>query len=252
MGISFFDCNCMIGTRADRKESEPWSRENLLADMDTCGISEALVTHALSRDYDTAVGNREIARLIADSPRLHGCWAILPPASGELPEPQTFLREMAAARAVATIAYPRTHRFVLSEWCIGPLLSALEESRVPLLLPFDQQTWDEVEQVCSRHASLPVIITGLNYRQLRFLLPLWQKCRNLFVDLSWLSIHDGLAYLADRGLLQHVLFGTNYPLYEPGAAVTMVTYASISDEQRRMVAGGALRKMISRTHRDPL
>jgi predicted TIM-barrel fold metal-dependent hydrolase len=245
MGLSFFDCNCMVGTRADRKASEPWTREVLLSDMEACGISDALVTHALCRDYDAAAGNHALARLISDSPNLHGCWAILPPASGEIQEPQAFLEQMSAARVVAAIAYPVTHRYSLSEWSMEPLLSALEHARVPLLLPFGQQTWDEVERLCNRYASLPVIITGLNYRQLRFLLPLWQKCRNLFVDLSWFSIHDGLAYLADHGLLGQVLFGTNYPLYEPGAAITMVTYANISDEERRTVAGGTLRDIIN-------
>jgi uncharacterized protein len=246
MELSFFDCNCMIGTRADRKVGEPWTREELLSSMENCGVSDALVTHALSRDYDAAAGNQEIARVISDSPKLHGCWAILPPASGEIQEPQTFLKQMSAARVVAAIAYPLSHRFTLSEWCMGPLLSALEEARVPLLLPFGQQTWDEVERLCGRYPSLPVIVTGLNYRQLRFLLSLWENRRNVFVDLSWFSIHDGLAYLADHDLLGQVLFGTNYPLYEPGAALTMVTYANISDDERRRVAGGTLREIISR------
>ena len=44
--LSLFDCNCMIGRRAQRREGEPWSADQLLADMETCGISEALVTTA--------------------------------------------------------------------------------------------------------------------------------------------------------------------------------------------------------------
>jgi predicted TIM-barrel fold metal-dependent hydrolase len=242
--LSFFDCNCMIGKRADRREGEPWSLESLLAEMDACGISEALVTHALSRDYDPAAGNQEISRLVAGSRVLHGCWAILPPSSREIPAPDAFLREMLAKDVVAAIAYPHSHNFSLSGWSVGPLLSALEHFRIPLAVPFGQADWEEIERLCGEHTSLPVIVTGLNYRQLRFLLPLWERYRNLFVDLSWFSIHDGLAYLAERGVLRQVLFGTNYPLYEPGAAVTMVTYANLQDEERRMVAGGTLREII--------
>lgn len=235
----------MIGKRADRREGEPWSLDQLLADMSVCGISEALVTHALSRDYDPVAGNQELSRLIAGTKCLHGCWAIVPPSTGEIAAPDAFLRDMLAQQVVAAIAYPRAHNFSLSGWSVGPLLSALEEHRVPLCIPFGQSDWEEIERVCREHASLPVIVTGLNYRQLRFLLPLWENYRNLFVDLSWFSIHDGLAYLAEHGLLRQVLFGTNYPLYEPGAAVTMVTYANLHDEQRRMVAGGTMRELIS-------
>lgn len=252
MQLSFFDCNCMIGKRADRREGEPWSLEELLADMNTCGISDALVTHAQSRDYDPVVGNQEISRLISGNQTLHGCWAILPPSSGEIPAPEVFLREMLAKGIVAAIAYPHTHNYSLSGWSVGPLLSALEDHRVPLVLPFGQLTWEEIERLCGEHVNLPVIVTGLNYRQLRFLLPLWEKTKNLFVDLSWFSINDGLAYLAERGVLRQVLFGTNYPLYEPGAAVTMVTYANLKHEEQTMVAEETLREIIRGIRRNRL
>jgi predicted TIM-barrel fold metal-dependent hydrolase len=248
--LSFFDCNCMIGKRADRKESEPWSLQDLLADMDTYGISDALVTHAMSRDYDAAAGNQELSRLIGGTKGLHSCWAILPPSSHEMAAPEAFLREMLTNDVVATIAYPHTHNFSLSAWSLGPLLSAFAEYRIPLLIRFGQSDWEEIERLCGTHPSLPVIITGLNYRQLRFLLPLWERYHNLFVDLSWFSIHDGLAYLAEQGVLRQVLFGTNYPLYDPGAAITMVTYANLEEEERRMVAGGTLRELIHGIRRD--
>jgi hypothetical protein len=250
MALSFFDCNCMIGKRANRREGEPWSLEQLLADMKACGITDALVTHALSRDYDPVIGNQEISRLAAGINSLHCCWAIVPPSTGEIAPPDVFVREMLAKGVEAAIAYPHTQNFSLSEWSLGPLLSVLELCRIPLLLPFGQCTWEEIEQLCGKHAGLPVIVTGLNYRQLRFLLPLWEKCRNLFVDLSWFSIHDGLAYLADHGVLRQVMFGTNYPLYQPGAAVAMVTYAHVKEEERKMVAGGTLRSMINGIWRD--
>jgi hypothetical protein len=247
--ISFFDCNCMIGKRADRKETEPWSLEVLRENMTACGIEEALVTHAPSRDYDPVNGNMELSRLIAGSQVLHGCWAILPPSSGELPPPEEFLSQMFTSNSVATIVYPRAHNYSLSAWSMGPLLSALEQHRIPLLVPFGQADWEDVERLCRDHGELPVLVTGLNYRQLRFLLPLWDKYHNLFVDLSWFSIHDGLPYLAERGLLRHVLFGTNYPLYEPGAAVSMVTYARLDDEQRSLVAGDSLRTILRQIRR---
>ena len=153
------------------------------------------------------------------------------------------------AHVAATVAYPRVHNYSLADWSLAPLLNALASRGIPLLLPFGQFTWDEVEDLSRKHFALPIIITGLNYRQLRFLLPLWQRHTNLFVDLSWFSIHDGLAYLAEQRLLSNVLFGTNYPLYEPGAAVTMVTYANLSDEDRARVAGGTLRKILNNIRR---
>jgi predicted TIM-barrel fold metal-dependent hydrolase len=238
--------------RADRKEGEPWSREQLLVDMQSCGISEALVTHAMSRDYDPAAGNKELCRLLSGTPNLHGCWAVLPPATREVGEPETFIREMHAHDVSTVIAYSHAHNYSLSDWSLRPLLSALENVRIPILLPFGQFTWDEVERLCSEYVQLPIIVIGLNYRQLRHLLPLWEKHTNLFVDLSWFSIHDGLSYLSERGFLKQVVFGTNYPLYEPGAAVTMVTYSGLTDADKQRLAGGTLREILAGIRRERL
>lgn len=246
---SFFDCNCMIGKRADRREGEPWSLDQLRADMQAHGIAEALVVHAWSRDYDPAAGNREIISAIGNEPGLHPCWAILPPGSGELSAPDAFVREMLDNQVLAAIAFPHAHNYSLSGWSMSSLLGALDSRRIPLLLPYGQTSWEEVDRLCSTYVYLPVLVTDLSYRQLRHLLPLWEKHRNLFVDLSWFSIHDGLSYLFERDLVGQILFGTNYPRYAPGAALTMVTYANIPESARRLVAGGTLRGIIQRIRR---
>jgi hypothetical protein len=250
VALELFDCNCMIGKRADRRPHEPWSVDDLLADMTASGIGRALVTHAQSRDFDPALGNEELARLVAGRPELLGCWAILPPATGELQGPEGFVAAMFGQNIAAAVAFPQLHNYSLGDWSLGAMLGALEKRRIPLLLPFGQASWEEIGGLSLRHVDLPIIVTGVNYRQLRFLLPLWERHRNLFVDLSWFSIHDGLAYLSRRGLIRQVLFGTNYPLYEPGAAVTMVSYATISPEEREMVAGGTLRSILNGVRRE--
>lgn len=247
--LQFFDCNCMIGKRADRRVGEPSTVEQLLVDMKVCGITEALVIHASSKDYDPHSGNKAVLAAVAGKAGLHPCWAILPPETDELPPPDAFVREMLSNNVKAAVAYPVAHSFSLSSWSLEPLLLALEQARIPLLLPFGQFAWDEVERLCKQHVYLPLILTGLNYRQLRYLLPLWEKHRNLFVDLSWFSIHDGLSYLSGRSYIRQILFGTNYPQYMPGAAVTVVTYARIPEVEKQMVAGGTLKDIIQRIRR---
>jgi len=241
--LSFFDCNCILGKRADRQEGEPYSLEELLRDMEYFCIDEALVVHALSKDYDPAIGNNTLCQLIAGHDNLYPVWAILPPSTAELPTPEQFIAQAIERGVKAFTAFPKLHNFSLAEWNIGDLLAQMELARIPLLVPFSETTWSEIESVCAKHPDLPIVIQTVNYRQLRFLLPLWEKHRQLYVDLSWFSICSILPFLAKRNLIDRLLFGTNYPSRTPGAAVTMVTYSEASEEQKQRIAGGNLRQI---------
>ena len=242
--LQLFDCNCMVGRRADRREGEPWSLDQLKEDMAYYRISKALVFHAMSRDYDPVTGNREIVDLLGGSDELLPVWCVLPPGSGEMPESETFVRDMLDNDVKAVISFPRLHTYSLASWSMGKLLSVLERHRIPMLLPFQQFDWNEVYTLCYEHPYLPVIATGINYRQLRYLLPLWQTNRNLYVDSSWFSAADLIPFLKDKGYIGQLLFGTNYPAYTPAAAVSMITYADVGMDIKNLVGGGNLRELI--------
>ncbi len=243
-GIRLFDCNCTVGKRADRREGEAWSLEQLQEDMNYYRISEALVSHALSRDYDPSAGNLELVKLLKGSNNLFPVWCILPPASGELSNGGTFVEDMLSNGVKAAISFPKLHSYSLASWSIGKLLSDIEHHRIPLIMPFQQFDWSEVYTICHDYPALPVVTTGINYRQLRYLLPLWETCRNLYVDMSWLSVADLLPFLKMRGYLKRLLFGTNYPAYTPSAAVSMITYANVGMEEKKLVGGDNLRALM--------
>jgi len=248
--ISFFDCNCMVGKKANRRIGEPWSLEQLHEDMEYFRIDAALVSHALSKDYDPVAGNEELLRILKGSSCLFPVWCILPPSTGEIGELSNFVGRLISGGVRAVIAYPRLHNYSLSSWSMQKLLLQLEVSRIPLLLPFQQFEWDEIHNLCREFPNLPVITTRINYRQLRYLLPLWETCQNLYADLSWFSVPDLLPFLKKHGYLGRLLFGTNYPAYTPAAAIGMVTYSDISDEDKELVAGGTLRNLLSNIKKD--
>ncbi|MBN1352128.1 amidohydrolase family protein [candidate division KSB1 bacterium] len=250
MKITFFDCNCMVGKQQNRREGEPYAALELQTEMAYFGIHEALVVHALSRDYNAVVGNKEITRIKLENMKIYPVWAILPPGADEVPPPKQFIENMMQNSVGATIAYPMLHKFSLSHWSMGELFKELNHHRIPLILPFNQATWEEVFQICQQFPDLPVIITTLDYRQLRYLLPLWQTCSNLYVDISWFSIAKIMSYLNRKGHIRNLLFGTNYPKYTPGGAVAMVTYADVNEQDKKKIAGDNLREIIAGIRRD--
>lgn len=247
--LSFFDCNCMIGKRSDRKEGEPWSLDSLCQDMEYFGITDTLVSNALSKDFDPITGNRELIQIISGQHNLHPVWTIVPSPSAEIQSPKQFLEESEINGVEAFTAFPKLHNFSMMGWTIGPLLGEIEKLRAPLLLPFSETSWDEVHSICTSYPRLPVIVHTVNYRQLRYLLPLWDKHLNLYVDISWFSIVDIIPFLEKNNFLDRLLFGTNYPIYTPGAAVTMVTYSGTNDDVKKKIAGNNLRKLLQDKNR---
>lgn len=245
MKISFFDCNCMVGKQQTRREGEPYAALQLQNEMAYFGIHEALVVHALSRDYNAIVGNNQITQIKLENVKIHPVWAILPPGADEISPPEQFIENMMQNDVVATISYPILHKFSLSHWSMGELFKELNHHRIPFILPVNQTNWDEVFQICQQFPDLPVIITSLDYRQLRYLLPLWQKCSNLYVDISWFSIANIMSYLHKKGHIRNLLFGTNYPKYTPGGAMAMVTYADVNENDKSKIAGDNLREIIA-------
>jgi predicted TIM-barrel fold metal-dependent hydrolase len=242
--FSFFDCHCMIGRRTERDPGEIWRVDQLLTDMAYFGIARTLVFHALAKEYAPSVGNERLLEEIEGRESLYGCWVALPPHTGEMPKPEAFVRTMIRARVRAVRVFPKLHSFSLDEWCCGPLWKALEARRVPVLIDRDQVEWSEVWELCNAHPNLPVILTGVGYREDRKLYPLFEACDNLYVEISWYGVHLGIEEVCRRFGAGRLLFGTRMPFFTPGTALTAVRYAQISSEEKRRIAGETLQRLL--------
>ncbi|MCD6336137.1 MAG: amidohydrolase family protein, partial [Candidatus Latescibacteria bacterium] len=241
---SFFDCHCMIGRRTEHEPGEIWRVDQLLTDMAYFGIARTLVFHALAKEYAPSVGNERLLEEIEGRESLYGCWVALPPHTGEMEKPEAFVQAMIRAGVGAVRVFPKLHAFSLDEWCCGPLWKELEARRVPVLIDKDQVEWSEVWKLCKAHPNLPVILTGVGYREDRNIYPLFEACDQLYVEISWYGVHLGIEAICRRFGAGRLLFGTRMPFFTPGTALTAVRYAQISSEEKRRIAGETLRRLL--------
>ncbi len=242
MDLHYFDCNCMLGPRSDGKPGEPSSLLQLLENMEYFGIQDALVTSATSRDYSVQDGNMELSKVLSDHSQLSMVWTL-----DSLPcmrEPNQSMTMMDDFGAKAVVAYPKRHKYSLAPWSLGNWLSIQESRKIPLLIPRDQTEWDEIQTLCQDYPALPIIVTRVGYRELNYLYPLWKHYKNLFIDISWLSIHRGLESIADRGFVDQLIFGTFYPYYTPGGALGILEYAQLEISEKNKIAYETLAGLI--------
>ena len=255
--MDIFDMNVMLGpTRTDR---EPCFRTPgaLLAEMDRLGISEALVhaTHAEMGHPEDA--NAWVVKATRSHPRLHPCWAVLPPGTGELPEPQELVAQMRAHGVRAARIFPGVHVFPLLERILRPLLKALAEAEIPLILDQGRTSWSQltdwraVFEIAEAHPTLRLVLIREGGATARALFGVWDAFQNIYIEASYIQESRIVEEITDRFGHRRLLFGTGMPAWDPGGPMGLLAGARISDNQRADIAGNTLRRLLGLPEREP-
>jgi len=257
--LRFFDANCMIGRQAKPQPGTFFEVEKLLEEMDYYGIEETLLFHSSSRWYHPVAGNKKLLEEIKGEKRLRACWVLLPSHTKEMPKPDLLIREMLSKGVKAVRLFPNQHLFSLSPWSVGDLFKALEEHRIPtfldfgsgfseIVLPFSDATeWETIYNLCQSYPSLPIILVQISFRTNRKFYPLLKECSNLYLELSGCSWSYREIEAVSREIgAGRLLFGTKLPFYNPGLALATLTYARVSEKEKKLIAGDNLRQLLKK------
>lgn len=241
--LSLFDCNARIGRCSTPRPEQFTDVAGLLAEMDRAGIEGALVHHAWSVEWDPHKGNEALLAEIAGHDRLRPCFVGLPPGTAEVPPPHDFAAQVKEAGGAVRL-FPKEHQYILNDVTVGHMLDVFSAERVPLLIDIGQTSWGELAGLLRRHPALSVLLLGLYYRVDRYLYPLLERFGNLHVESGTYGVHRGIEAVCARFGAERLVFGTDLPVHEVGGPIAMVTYADISHEEKQLIAGGNLRRLL--------
>lgn len=216
----------------------------MLTELDRYGIAAAVVTHSLATHHDPAAGNSRLVAEVADEPRLHACWTVLPPTCGEVPEGAELVSR-ALARGVAMLsARPHSHGFDLAGPDLAPLLDAAAGHGLPLIVEPGEIGWSTLERIASAHPDLWLILSDVGYRELRRLCGLLARHPRVLVCTANLSGHLTLEYLVERFGAHRLVFGTGQPVRDPAEAVVRLLWSELDDAEVREIGGGTMRGLL--------
>ncbi|MCC7351301.1 MAG: amidohydrolase family protein [Phycisphaerales bacterium] len=253
----FFDARCKVGLNVKQApgKNSPWSVQELLGDMDQCGVHEALVLDCLSAEASPKDGNPRILKQLEGHPRVHPVWVGLPAGTDETPDPAGMLRQMRQHKVAALYLLPNQYRYTLDDWCVDDLLEPMNEAGVPVFISYDevgpssygtdQTHWDSVVELCRRWPKLPVIVSEYRIRRTqRILYKAFDACPNLKLEVSAYWLHRGIEYITRRWGAQRLIFGSNWPTHGIGLTLPTVACAEIDEQDKRRIAGDNLRELI--------
>ena len=251
--LDFFDCNVVVGKIKKPMPGGVLDAPRLMAEMDRYGIRETLFHHALAKRNDPMRGNVLASEAAAQSERLHPCWILLPPGTGEIPPLGELGEAMrkAGARAARIAPDAGNHAYSLAEIVCGELFDWLARRRIPLFVELGPVSWESVDSIIERHPELRLVLTDVSYRINRDLYPRFKAYPHLFVETSGLEQHCGIQDVCERFGPERLLFGSRLPLMCPGAAKHAIESAGISEEAKALIAGGNLRRLLQDVRYDP-
>jgi len=254
MVFYIFDSNCAIGPTSENVGGTFQSARSLLDEMDRLGIGEALVYHTIAKEVDPELGNSLVEEMTREDARIHGCWVLLPTIVHELSGNQvdSLIDRMLERGIKAVRLFPSRHRYPLSSWCLGSLLRALERRRVPVFIDFEPRSWsdpavdwDGLYRICTGFPDLPVVLVHEGIAGPRKLYPLWKTVHNLYIETSYYQVHRGFEDICEKFGPERLIFGTGMPTYDPSLPLNMLLSSNIGEAEKKLIAGGNLRKLLS-------
>ncbi|WP_283137715.1 amidohydrolase family protein [Rhizohabitans arisaemae] len=259
--MRYLDCNTFIGRPAGHRPylTRAVTAADLVGEMDRVGVHEAAAYHVLAHEYAPETGNDLLLSTLAREPghvraRIHPVGVVLPPHTGEMPEPDRLLAGLLAAGVRMARVFPSSamagHRFSLASWCSGELLTELQRVRMPLAVDFTlfrrgEPPWHEIHDLAEGYPGLPVILMDVQGRNNRTLYPLLKRYGNLHVQSAGFNVHRGLEDLCARFGAHRVVFGSGFPLRTMGGARLQLDRADLTEAERELIASGTLTRLLA-------
>jgi len=219
--------------------SAPGTAAASVRDMDRCGIRRAVVTSLWACRGAVRQGNQAVAEARAQYPdRLFGYLTLDPKHPEEL---ASEIKQHGLNPAFRGLKFHcEWHAARVDDPRYGPALDYAGERRWPVLVHEDTNpdVWDDM---CGRYPRVNFLVAhaGTGMRDDESCLLLSDLCRtrdNLYLDLAGSRMLYGfLECLVGRAGAEHVVYGSDYPLFDFGYEIGRVCLSDLSVEQKDLI-----------------
>ncbi len=240
----YFALNPLLGFGAYAQPEFPRVKD-LLAHLDYLSIDRCLVSSIESRDATPWHGNQKLLKEIAPcQERLYPAF-IITPADFFIDASRQWLLEQARAGYRAFRVCPAISRFPLRQ--LERLLAELAPYQPLLLVDLrgsnDQLQFRDLEYLALKYPTVNFVICRQMWPSFGSILDILWRCSNIFLDISWLHIRQGIELVKEQFGCERLLFGIGAKTHY-GAAIGALVHAQLTEQEREQIAHGNLERLL--------
>lgn len=244
--MKFIDARCQLGRRGTFREGEPITKAEILELMDRCGIEKAIAYHSIAKEGDMKAGNMELIKDTQDDARFARQWVAMPSAFGEFMSVDELLAGMKEHSVSSIRLFPKTHGFSLKPYALGKLMAAMAEHKIPVFMTYNELSdQDALYGLLTDYPEVNFVISDISYREERKMFPILQQCKNLRIGTGNYVVHGGVKTVCETFGAERLIFDTGLPTGSATAAVSLIYFAEISQEEKELIAHGNIERMLS-------
>jgi len=244
--MKFLDARIQLGQRCMPREGAPNTTEEILDVMERCDIEKAIAFHAIAKEADMLAGNEELLKITGDDTPFLRQWFAMPSVFGEFLEPKELFSQMRQHNVTSLRLLPKKCNHPLKPYIMGKLMAAAADCHVPVFLTLHEDILPyEIYELCKDYPDVNFVICGVDYRQNRVIGPILEQCPNFYFGSSVYVVHGGLKLLSDYGYCDRLIFESGLPTGSATAAVSLIHYAEISQEEKELIAHGNMERLLS-------
>lgn len=246
--MKLFDARIILGRDVNLETFQSSDLDSVRRTLDRYRIERALLSSFASFRFDVVYGNGLVFDAAGRDERLIPCPAVLPNAAGEVGDEEGFLGALIGRGSRCVGLYPKSCGLSLDERVVGRLLSVAQERRLPVQVCAGEVDLLSMAGLAARYPGLPFIYCpypAALYRD-RSLLPVLQGVPNLYLTINPpFAANEGIEAICTRMGSGRLLFASNYPVAEPGSAVSYMCYADVGREDVENIAFRNLEGLIN-------
>jgi uncharacterized protein len=232
------DCHGHLGYFS-RTKIIPADTEAMIRVMDRVGIEKVCISSFLSIGPDCTVGNDRVAEAVKKYPHRFIGYGVVNPNRPQEIEAE-LRRCFDSLRMRAIKLHSVTHQYPIE----GSAYKAVFEFAASKGLPILSHEWGPPEflnRLSSDHPEISFIIAHMGFWDGRSdfaYADVVARHNNVYVDLAYSNVfYNALERLVAVIGASKIVFGSDFPLHDPGYHVGRVIFAQLSTEEKKLILG---------------